>query len=75
MTGASDFDLAIRSKALALDAHGLCVVQQPVEQGRGEDGVVVEDAGPLLVDAVGGDQGGAAFVAVSDDLEQTVRAD
>jgi len=52
VTGASDLDLAIRSKALALDAHGLCVVQQPVEQGRGEDGVVVEEAGSLLVDAV-----------------------
>ena len=74
-TGVSDLDLVFRSIALALDAHGLCVVQQPVEQGRGEDGVVVEDAGPLLVDAVCGNQRGAAFIAVADDLEQAVGAE
>jgi predicted nucleotidyltransferase len=28
---ASDLDLAIRSKAFALDAHGLCVMQQSVQ--------------------------------------------
>ena len=44
-------------------------------QGRGEDGVVVEDAGPLLVDAIRGDQRGTAFVAMTDDLEQAVGAE
>ena len=44
---ASDLNLSLGAIALAIDTHGLGVVQQTVEQGRGEDGVVVEDAGPL----------------------------
>ena len=48
---------------------------KPVEQCRGEDGIVVEDAGPVLVHAVRGNQRGAAFVAVADDLEQAVGAE
>ena len=44
--------LSIKDGLRSLHTHGLCVVQQPVQQGRGEDGVVVEDASPLLVDAV-----------------------
>lgn len=52
-----DLDLIVGAIALAVDAHGLGVVQQAVEQGGGEVAVVVEDAGPLLVDAVSGDQG------------------
>ena len=51
------------------------MVQQPVEQGRGKDGIIVEDAGPMLVYAVCGNQRGAAFVAMTDDLEQTVGAE
>ena len=69
---ASELDLILGTVALALDAHGLCVVQQAVQKGRREDGVVVEDAGPLLVDAICGEKGGAVLVAVADDLEQAV---
>ena len=56
--------LVLRAVALALDSDGLGMVQQPVQQGRGEHGVVV-----------GGNQGGAALVAVADDLEQAVGAE
>jgi hypothetical protein len=38
--------------ALALDDDGLDVVQEAVQQRRGQGGVVVEDLGPLLVRAV-----------------------
>ena len=69
----SDIDLTLRTIALALDAHGLNVVQQAVKQGRGQDGIVIEDGGPLLVNPVGGDQGGPAFIAVAEDLKQAVR--
>jgi hypothetical protein len=69
---ASDLDLTLRAIALAFDTHGLNVVQQPVKQRRCQDGVVVEDSGPLLVDPVGGDQGGTAFIAMAEDLKQTV---
>ncbi len=41
--GASDFDLSLGAIALASDSYGLGVVEQSVEQCRGEDGVVVED--------------------------------
>ena len=44
--GASDLDLGVGAVALALDDDGLGVVQQAVQQGRGEDGVVVEDGRP-----------------------------
>ena len=50
----SEFDLIPGAAALALDALGLGVVRQPVQQGRGEDGVVVDDAGPLLAGSVEG---------------------
>ena len=52
----------------------LGVVKQPVQQGRGEDGVVVEDTAPLLVDTVC-NQRGAVFIAVADDVEQVVGAE
>ena len=75
MTGASDLDLTLRAIALAFDAHGLGVMQQAVEQGRGENSVVVEDAGPLLIDAVRSDQSGTALIAMADDLEQAIGAE
>ena len=75
MIGVSDLDFVLRAVALTFDADGLGVVQQPVQQGRSEDCVVVEDAGPLLVGSVGRNQGGTALVAVADDLEQAVGAE
>ena len=50
------------------------MVQQAVEHGGGEGGVVVEDLRPLAVHAVGGDDGGAVLVALAEDLEQQVGA-
>jgi len=50
------------------------MVEQSVEDGGSEGGVVVEDFGPFSVDTIGGDDGGAAFVSLADDLEQQVGA-
>lgn len=41
------------------------MMEQSVKQRGGEDGVVVEDLGPLLEDTVGGDQRGTALVSVA----------
>lgn len=49
------------------------MVQKAVEDGRGDGGVVVEDARPVLVGGVGGDDHDAALVAGADDLEEQVR--
>ena len=50
------------------------MVREPVEQRGSQHGIVVEDTGPLFVNPVGGDQCGATFIAMADDLEQAVCA-
>ena len=55
----------------ALDVHDDSVVQQPVEQGGGDDGVP-EDLTPFGKAAVGGQDHRAALVAGVDQLEQQV---
>ena len=71
----SVLDLILRAIALAVDPHGFSMVLNAVERSRSEDRIVVEDAGPLLVDPDGGDQGRAALIAMADDLEQAVGAE
>ena len=48
------------------------MVEQPVEDGGGQGRIVVEDLGPVLEYAIGGDRDRGAFVALADDLEQQV---
>lgn len=50
------------------------MMHQPVKDGRGQGGIVVEDARPLLVDGVGGNERGAALIAGADDLEEQIGA-
>jgi hypothetical protein len=57
--------------AALLNDHRLGVVEQAVEQGRGQGAVIVADFRPLL-EAVRGNHGGAALVALTDHLEQAV---
>ena len=47
------------------------MVQEPVEDGGGED-VVAEDAAPFGEALVAGDDHGAAFLAATDELEDHV---
>jgi len=50
------------------------MVQEAIEQGRSQGSVIVEDLGPVFKGAIGGDNDGALFVALADDLEQQVGA-
>ena len=50
------------------------MVEEAVEERGGHGGVAGEDGGPLLESDVGGDDGGAAFVAFADDLEEEFAA-
>ena len=49
------------------------MVGEPVQQGAGE-ALRAEDLGPLVEGQDGGDQDGAAFVALAEDLEEEFRA-
>ena len=68
----SGFDAVFHAVALALDDDGFGVVEDAVEEGGGEGGVVVEDGGPVFEGLVGGQNDGAAFVALADDLKEQV---
>ena len=69
---ASGVDAVLHAVAFAFDDDGLGVVEDAVEDGRGQGAVIVEHRRPVLVDLVGGQHDGAAFVALADDLEQQV---
>ena len=58
--------------AVALDVDDLAVVQQAVED-RGGDHGIPEEFLPVGEAFVGGDDGGAALVAVGDELEEQIR--
>ena len=60
--------------ALALDDDGFSVVQEAIQDGGGDGRVVVEDAWPVLVGLIGGNDCRALLVAAADDLEQQIRA-
>lgn len=47
-------------------------MEQPVEHGRGNSAVVVEDRSPVLEGLVGRQDDGAAFIALADDLKEQV---
>src|ERR1039458_7250277 len=51
----SGLDAVLHAVAFTLDDDGLGVAKDAVEDGRGESGNVVEDAGPVLEDLVGGE--------------------
>jgi hypothetical protein len=70
--GGSGFDAIFHAVALALDDNGLGMMEDAVEDGRGEGGVVVEDGGPVFEDLVGAEDDRAGLVALADDLEEQV---
>jgi hypothetical protein len=59
--------------AVAVHLEDVDVVGQPVEQRAGQT-LGAEDLGPFVEGQVAGDQGGAAFVALRDQLEQQLGA-
>ena len=58
----------------ALDDDGFSLVEEAVQNGGGDAGIVTENRRPLLERLVGGDDEGAALVALADDLEEEVGA-
>ena len=49
-------------------------MQQTVQHGGGQGGVIAKHLGPLFVGLIGGDDGGARFLALAEDLEEQVGA-
>ena len=47
----------------------ILLASRTVEQGAGHDAVLVEDRRPFFEGAVGGEDDGAVFVALADDLK------
>jgi len=46
------------------------MVEEAIQDGGGDGRVVVEDAGPVFVGLIGGDDGRSLLVATADNLEQ-----
>ena len=65
--------MLVQTVAGALDLNDDGVVQQSVEQGRGDDGIA-EHLAPLGEAAVGGEDHGAALVSGVHQLEEQVAA-
>ena len=61
------------SVATALDVEHVAMVQEPVEDGGGEDRIASEQLRPVLDALVGGDEDGASAVAVAHEPEEQAR--
>ena len=48
------------------------MMQEPVEYGGRECGIVVEDRGPVLVDLVGRDDDRPALIAIAENLKEQI---
>ena len=59
--------------AAALDVEDVAVVEEPVEDGGGEDLVAGQEFGPVLDAFVGGDEDRAAAVAIGHEAEEETR--
>ena len=77
-TGSSDtweaapLPALLETVALAVHLQDVNVVGEPVKQSAGEP-LGAEHVGPLVEGQVGGDQDGAPFVALAEDLEEEFR--
>ena len=54
------------------DSDSFAVMDEAVEDGGCNCGVIVKDAGPLFIGRVGGDDDGAAFITCADNPEKQV---
>ena len=70
----SGFNPSLHAKTPAFDDNGIGMMQQPIQNGRGQGAIVVEHLGPLLEGPVRGHDGCPLFIAQADDLEKQVRA-
>jgi hypothetical protein len=63
--------MVLKPAAVAVDVDHLAVVQQPVEDGGG-DHCIPEEFLPVGTALIRSDNGGAAVVAMGDELEEQV---
>ena len=70
----NDFVLNLLFHPIAFtgDGDNFGVMEEPIEHGGSEGGIVVEDAGPLFEGLVGRENNGTMFIALADDLEEQV---
>ena len=66
--------MVFHPEALAFDDDGVGVIEQPIQDGRGQGAVMVKDGGPLLKNAVGGNDQRPLFIAEADHLEEQIGA-
>ncbi|MCI0744696.1 MAG: hypothetical protein L0Y58_04740 [Verrucomicrobia subdivision 3 bacterium] len=57
--------MILHALALAFYDHGFGVVQESIEDGGSDGGVVVEDFRPVFEDAVGREEDGPPLIAVA----------
>ena len=67
-------DAVLGAITLSFDNHCLGVMEEAVQDGGGEGGIIVEDACPVFVDLIGGNDGRGFLVPPADDLEQKIGA-
>jgi hypothetical protein len=68
------FESSLHAKTLSFNDDGVGVMQQPIQDGGGQDAVMVENLGPILKGTVRGNDASASFIAQRDDLEEQVGA-
>jgi len=66
--------LVFHPEALAFNDDGVGMMQQPIQDRGGQGAVMVEDRGPLLAGAVGGNDERSLFIAEADHLEEQIGA-
>ena len=66
--------LVLHPEAGTLNDDGFGMMQQSIQDGRGNGAVIVEDAGPLFERFVGRQDDGTTLVTLADDLEEQVGA-
>ena len=66
--------LVFHAVAAALDENRLGMVEESIQDRRGNGTVVGKDRRPLFERFVGGEDDRAAFVALTDDLEEEISA-
>ena len=71
--GGGALPAVLETVAVAVHLQDVNVVGEPVKQSAGEP-LGAEHVGPLVEGQVGGDQDGAPFVALAEDLEEEFRA-
>lgn len=66
------FDSIFHAITFPLDDDRFAMMEEAVEDGGGEGGIIVEDGRPLFEGFIGCDADGTALVAFTDDLEQQI---